>query len=54
MRQLKGKPTKESKREKRERKKDNLRGQELGMKYALPAIVIAFVVLAVLIYNATH
>lgn len=54
MRQLKGKPAKESKREKRERKKDNLRGQELGMKFALPALLIAFVVLAVLIYNATH
>lgn len=54
MRQLKGKPTKESKRDKRERRRDNLRGQQLGLKFAVPALFVAFVVLAVLIYNATH
>jgi hypothetical protein len=54
MRQLKGKPAKESKKEKRERRRNNLRGQELGLKYVLPALLVAFVVLAVLIYNATH
>lgn len=54
MRQLKGKPAKESKKEKRERRKDNLRGKELGMKYALPFLIVAFVLMAVLIYNATH
>lgn len=54
MRQLRGKPTKESKRDKRERKKENLKGQEYGIKFALPVLIIAFGILALLIYSATH
>lgn len=54
MRQLKGKPAKESRKQKRERRKNNIRGQELGLKYALPAIMFALFLLAIFIYNATH
>lgn len=54
MRQLRGKPAKESKKEKRERKKQNLKGQEYGFKYVLPVLLVAFGVLIGLIYSATH
>lgn len=54
MRQLRGKPAKESKKQKRDRKKENREGQEHGIKYVVPALLVVFGILVGLIYNATH
>lgn len=54
MRQLRGKPAKESKKEKRDRKKHNRDGQEQGIKYVVPVLLVAFGILVSLIYSATH
>ena len=52
MRQLPGKASKETKKQKRERKKENMEGQRRALMIAVPVFIGFFALLAAFVYSA--
>ena len=54
MRQLKGKPVKETSKMKRERRKENLENKQKGLYIALPVLAVVFCLIALYVYAKTN